>query len=62
MTHSLHRAFVLAAACLTLSAGAAGAQNAPAANRSLVPATFPRWDAGGSIGFLAVKTSDTLTT
>lgn len=62
MTHSIHRAIVLAAACLTLSAGAAGAQNAPPSNRSLVPATFPRWDAGGSIGFLAIKTSDTLTT
>lgn len=62
MTHSFHRAIVLAAACLTLSAGAAGAQDAPVSNRSLVPATFPRWDAGGSIGFLAVKTSDTLTT
>ncbi len=62
MTHSFHRALVLAAACLSLSAGAAGAQNAPASKRSLVPATFPRWDAGGSIGFLAVKTSDTRTT
>ena len=62
MTHSFPRAIVLAAACLALAAGTAGAQNAPASNRSLVPATFPRWDAGGSIGFLAVKTSDTLTT
>ena len=62
MTHSFHRAIILAAACLTLAAGAAGAQDAPTPTRSLVPATFPRWDAGSSIGFLAVKSSDTLTT
>jgi hypothetical protein len=62
VTHPFHRAIVLAAACLTLPAGAAVAQNAPLFNRSLVPATFPRWDAGGSIGFLAVKSSDTRTT
>ncbi|HET9270495.1 MAG TPA: hypothetical protein VFO31_20100 [Vicinamibacterales bacterium] len=62
MTLSIHRAIVLVAACLTLAAGTADAQDAPKPSRSLVAATFPRWDAGGSIGFLAVKTSDTLTT
>ncbi|HET9011071.1 MAG TPA: hypothetical protein VFN38_04615 [Gemmatimonadaceae bacterium] len=62
MTHSIHRAIVLAAACLALAAATAGAQDAPRSSRSLVPATFPRWDVGGSIGFLAVKSSDTLTT
>jgi hypothetical protein len=60
VTHSFHRAIVLAAACLTLSAGAASAQNGPTSTRSLVPATFPRWDAGGSIGLLTVTTSESL--
>jgi hypothetical protein len=58
VTHSFHRAIVLSAACLTLSAGAVGAQSAPASTRSLVPATFPRWDAGGSIGLLTLTTTE----
>ena len=59
MTHSLHRTIVLAAAILAAAGGQAGAQDIAVRSRSLVPATFPRWDASGSIGFLAVTTSDT---
>jgi hypothetical protein len=59
MTHSLFRTLTLAG---MLAAGAA----APAAaqvpefrpSRSLVPAAFPRWDAGGSLGFLGVTGDD----
>jgi hypothetical protein len=52
---------VLAATLVAAAAVQAGAQDAPGPSRSLIPATFPRWDASGSIGFLAVKTSDTRT-
>jgi hypothetical protein len=52
-------AVVVAAACLTGAAVDARAQGASAPSRTLVPATFPRWDASGSIGFLGVESSDT---
>ena len=58
MTLSFQRALVLAAASLALAAGTAGAQDVQIRSRSLVPATFPRWDVGGSIGLLTVTTSE----
>jgi len=61
VTQSFRRIIVLAAAILAAAGAQAGAQDIAARSRSLVPATFPRWDASGSIGFLAVTTSDTRT-
>jgi hypothetical protein len=52
-------AFVMS--CLIVAAGPtrAEAQDAgPPAVRSLVPATFPRWDAGGSSGLLNIAASE----
>ena len=56
MTHP----FRIAAVAVLLAVGAipAGAQDIQIRSRSLVPATFPRWDAGGSIGLLTVTTSE----
>ena len=59
MTHSFRPTIVLAAAILAAAGAQAGAQDIAVRSRSLVPVTFPRWDASGSIGFLAVTTSDT---
>jgi hypothetical protein len=61
VTQSVPRIAVLAAALVAAMAAPSGAQDAPTRSRSLAPTTFPRWDASGSIGFLAVKTSDTRT-
>lgn len=56
MTHS----FRVAAVAILLAVGAmpAGAQDLQIRSRSLVPATFPRWDAGGSIGLLTVTSTE----
>ena len=52
--------FRIAAVAVLLAVGAmpAGAQHRQIGSRSLVPATFPRWDAGGSIGLLTVTTTE----
>ena len=59
MTQTFPRIVVLAAVVVASVAAQADAQDTR--SRSLVPTTFPRWDASGSIGFLTVKTSDTRT-
>jgi hypothetical protein len=59
VTQAFPRIAVLATVLVATVAAQARAQGPEIRSRSLVPATFPRWDASGSIGFLAVKTSDT---
>ena len=60
MKHPFARTFILAGAVLGAAVAPAAAQDAPFRSaRSLVPAAFPRWDAGGSLGLLVVSTSDT---
>jgi hypothetical protein len=61
VTQSFPRIALLAAALTAVVAAEAGAQDLQRRSRSLVPATFPRWDASGSIGFLTARTSDTRT-
>ena len=59
MNPSFARGLVLAGALLGAVAAEAVAQDArsrPA--RTVVPAAFPRWDAGGSLGLLVISTSD----
>jgi hypothetical protein len=46
------------AVLLAVRAMPASAQDVQIRSHSLVPATFPRWDAGGSIGLLSVTTSE----
>ena len=60
MTPSFTRAAVLAAAIVATLAATAGAQDIQLRSRSLIPAAFPRWDASGSFGILAITTSDSL--
>jgi hypothetical protein len=56
VTHPFARTLVLAAVLFGAAAPYAAAQNAPTPlSRSLVPTTFPRWDAGGSIGMLTIS-------
>lgn len=60
MTQQFARTFILSVAVLGAAVVPAAAQDTPfRPARSLVPAAFPRWDAGGSLGLLAVTTSDT---
>jgi hypothetical protein len=58
---SLVPSLVLAGVLLGAAGSPAEAQQAapPRSDRSLVPATFSRWDASGSLGLLAITTSDT---
>lgn len=59
MNQPFARALILAGAVLGAAVAPAAAQDAPSrSDRSLVPAKFPRWDAGGSLGLLVVSTSD----
>jgi len=59
VTQQFARTLILAGAVLGAAVAPAAAQDVPFPSaRSLVPAVFPRWDAGGSLGFLAVTTSD----
>jgi hypothetical protein len=56
VTHAFRIAAV--AVLLAVAAMPAGAQDIQIRSRSLLPATFPRWDAGGSIGLIAVTTTE----
>jgi hypothetical protein len=58
VTHVVLRSLVLTLVSLAALPVQAAAQDIQSP-RSLVPVTFPRWDAGGSLGFLAITTSDT---
>jgi hypothetical protein len=52
--------FVFGLALIGAAGSPAAAQSpVPGAARSLAPLTFPRWDAGGSFGLLAITTTDT---
>ena len=60
MNPSFARGLVLAAALLGAVAPEAAAQDVRSGSaRTVVPAAFPRWDAGGSLGLLVISTSDT---
>ena len=60
MKHLFARAGLVASALLGAAIAPAAAQDAPPGSvRTIVPASFPRWDAGGSFGFLSITTSDT---
>jgi hypothetical protein len=61
VTRTLIPTAVLATVLLAAAAVPAGAQQASPAGpaRSLVPRAFPRWDASGSVGLLAIAATDT---
>jgi hypothetical protein len=60
VTHSFPRTVVLAGALIAAVAIPAAAQDTPLQPaRSLKPAQFPRWDASGSFGMLALTGSET---
>ena len=59
MSHSIPTVFVLAGVLAgALAAPAAAQDGAASANRSLKPATFPRWDVGFGIGFLNLTNTE----
>ena len=60
MTHRQFRSLALAAVLLGACASSAAAQDgAFPPPRTLVPAAFPRWDAGATLGLFAVTTAET---
>ena len=63
MKHPVARTLILAGAVLGAAVAPAAAQYAPSrSERSLVPARFPRWDAGGSFAIWSLSPSETRNT
>jgi len=58
VTHKLRRALVVFLAVAAWTSQAAAQPPSTVPSRSLVPATFPRWDLSGSLGLLNIATRD----